>query len=65
VNTIYAQKKVPIPGFKPKYLSLKSTSIIPLHGWLYVNTDNDVCCMQYQTFAAGIASHTPQKINEC
>jgi len=21
--------------------------------------------MQYQTFAAGIASHTPQKINEC
>jgi len=55
---------MPIPGLKPKYLSLKSTGIVPLHVWLYVNTDNDLRCTQYQTFAAELASHTPQKINE-
>ena len=55
---------MPIPGFKPEYLSLKSTGIVPLHGWICVNIDNDLRCMQYQTFAAGLAHHTPRNINE-
>ena len=60
---ICTKKNMPVPGFKPKYLSLKSTGIVPSHGWLYVNTNNDLRCTQYQTFAAGLASHTPQKVN--
>lgn len=58
------QKNMPIPGFKPKHLSLKSTGIVPLYSWLYVNTDNDLRSTQYQKFAAGLPNHTPQKINE-
>jgi hypothetical protein len=45
---------MPIPGFKPKYLSPESTGIVPLHVWLYVNTHNDLHCMQCHTFAAGL-----------
>jgi hypothetical protein len=58
------KQKMPILGLKPKYLSPKSTGIVPLRGWLQATTDKDLRCMQYQILAAGLASHTPWKINE-